>query len=78
MKETSSLGRTEVKILLQKLSIKSFGDVYEALKSSIVPNNSSFFYNFSLETFSLAYVEIKFQTKQWRLISDTLLFAQVT
>ena len=36
MKETFSLGRTE----LLKLSNKSFGDVY---KEYIVPNNSSFF-----------------------------------
>ena len=43
MKETSSLGRTEVKILLLKLSIKCFEDVYKAIKSSVIPNNSSFF-----------------------------------
>ena len=28
---------------MQKLSIKSFGDVYKEIKSSILPNNSSFF-----------------------------------
>ena len=29
---------------MQKLSMKSFGDVYKEIKSSILQNNSSFFY----------------------------------
>ena len=43
MKETFYLGKTELYILLQKLTIKSFGGVYKEIKSSILPNNSSFF-----------------------------------
>jgi len=30
---------------MQKLSIKSFGDVYNEIKSSVLPNNSSFIIN---------------------------------
>ena len=40
MKETFYLGKTE--LLLQKLTIKSFGGVYKEIKSSILPNNSSY------------------------------------
>ena len=41
MKETFLGGRTELE--LQKLSIKSFRDIYKEIKSSILPNNSSYF-----------------------------------
>ena len=64
----------ELYIQLQKLSIKSFGDVYKEIRSSILPNNSSFFpqsihpppsFNCELYHLFILFIFIFFVSLQW-------------